>query len=77
MSTLDIVKNRLIDRIMITNNEQLLSAIDGIFDSTQPAEKLELNSYQIEMLKMSENDIVQGSLISETDLAKEDSQWMN
>lgn len=77
MNTLDIVKNRLIDRIMVTNNERLLSAIDGIFDSTLPEEKLGLNSYQIEMLQMSENDIEQGNLISEADLAKEDSQWMN
>lgn len=77
MNTLDIVKNRLIERIMVTNNEQLLAAIDGIFDSTQPDEKLGLNSYQVEMLQMSENDIEQGNLISEADLAKEDSQWMN
>lgn len=62
---------------MVTNNEQLLAAIDGIFDSTQPDEKLGLNSYQVEMLQMSENDIEQGNLISEADLAKEDSQWMN
>ena len=77
MNTLDIVKNKLIDRIMTTNNEQLLSAIDGIFESTQAEEKLSLNSYQIEMLQMSETDIEQGNLISEADLAKEDSQWMN
>ncbi len=76
MKTIDIVKNRLIDRIMITKNEQFLNAIDSIFTSTQLDEKLFLDSHQIEMLMMSENDIEQGQLISETDLEKEDSKWM-
>jgi hypothetical protein len=36
-----------------------------------------LDSHQIEMLMMSENDIQQGDLISESDLKDEDSKWMN
>lgn len=77
MKTIDIVKNRLIDRIMVTNNEQLLSAIENIFNSTQTDDKLILDSHQIEMLIMSENDIQQEDLISESDLKDEDSKWMN
>lgn len=77
MKTIDIIKNRLIDRIMVTNNEQLLNAIDNIFNSTQTDDKLTLDSHQIEMLMMSENDIKQGNLISETDLRKADSKWMD
>jgi hypothetical protein len=77
MKTIDIVKNRLIDRIMVTNNEQLLSAIENIFNSTQTDDKLILDSHQIEILMMSENDIQQEDLISESDLKDEDSKWMN
>lgn len=77
MKTIDIVKNRLIDRIMVTNNEQLLSAIENIFNSTQTDDKMILDSHQIEMLMMSENDIQQEDLISESDLKDEDSKWMN
>ncbi len=77
MKTIDIVRNRLIDRIMVTNNEQLLSAIENIFNSTQTDDKLTLDSHQIEMLMMSERDIRQGDLISESDLKEEDSKWMN
>ncbi len=77
MKTIGIVKNRLIDRIMLTNNEQLLNAIDSLFNSTQAGDKLSFDSHQIEMLMMSENDIQQGELISETDLKNEDSKWMN
>lgn len=71
------IKNKLIDRILVTKNEKLLLAIDTIFKSTQSDEKLALNSHQIEMLLMSENDIKQGHLISETDLEKTDSEWMD
>ena len=77
MKTIDILKNRLIDRIMVTNNEQLLNAIDSIFSSTQAEDKLTLNSQQIEMLLMSENDIKQGNLISENELKNADSKWMD
>lgn len=77
MTALENIKNRLIDRILVTKNEQLLNAIDSIFNSTQTDEKLSLNSHQIEMLMMSENDIEKGNLISESDLKKVDSKWMN
>jgi len=77
MKTINIVKNRLIDKIMVTKNEQLLNAIDNIFNSTQTEDKLSLDSHQIEMLMMSEDDIQQGKLISETDLRKEDAKWMS
>ena len=77
MTALENIKNRLIDRILVTKNEQLLNAIDSIFNSTQTDDKLSLNSHQIEMLMMSENDIEQGNLISESDLKKADSKWMD
>ena len=77
MTPLENVKNRLIDKILLTKNEELLNAIDTIFNSTQVDNKLNLNSYQIEMLMMSETDIEQGKLISETELKEEDERWIN
>jgi hypothetical protein len=77
MATLNNIKDRLIDRILITKNKKLLTAIDNILDSAGGNEKLILNSEQIEMLKMSEKDIEQDNLISEMDLKKSDSEWMS
>lgn len=77
MKSIDIVKNRLIDKIMVADNEQLLNAIENIFNSTQKEDKLNLDSEQIEMLWMSENDIKLGNLVSDTDLKKADSKWMD
>ncbi len=77
MKTIDVLRNKLIDKIMVTDNEQLLRAIDTIFNSTQTEEKLHLDSHQIEMLTMSDSDIQTGKLISETDLRNSDSKWMD
>ena len=77
MTTLDIIRNGLIDKIIATNNEKLLNAIAGIFESTHPEEKVLLSSEQIEMLMMSENDIECGKLISENDLIETDFKWLN
>ncbi len=62
MNTLDSLKNRLIDRILVTRNEKLLAAIESIFTSTEKDEPLLLSSEQIEMLQMSEKDIENGDL---------------
>ena len=78
MTNLDIIKNRLIDRILAVKNEKLLEAIEKIFDSTQKKEELiMISSEQFEMLMMSEEDIKKNNLVSESELKKIDSQWMN
>ncbi|MHA6278675.1 hypothetical protein ACXYMT_00705 [Salinimicrobium sp. CAU 1759] len=70
------MKSRLIDRIMVSENEQLLNAIEGLFSATQEKEEINLTSDQIEMLQMSEVDINENRLISEKDLMRQDEEWM-
>ena len=77
MNALENIKNSLIDRILATRNEQLLEAIKSIFDATQSEEIISLSSEQIEMLNMSEKDIEDGKLVSESELSKRDSKWLN
>lgn len=77
MTGLESIKNNLIDRILVTKNEQLLKAISNIFESTQEEEIMSLTSEQIEMLIMSEKDIKKGNLVSESELDKADSEWLN
>lgn len=77
MSVLDDKRNQLIDKILLTSNTDLLDAINSILDATQTEPNLELDSYQLEMLMMSEKDIENGALISEEELEKEDSKWMD
>ncbi|NJW52365.1 hypothetical protein [Salinimicrobium oceani] len=70
------MKSRLIDRIMVSENEQLLNAIEGLLRATQEKEEISLTSEQIEMLQMSEVDIKENRLISEKDLMRQDEEWM-
>lgn len=76
MTTIQETKNRLINRILATKNEDLLIAVDTIFATAQPSEILSLTPEQIEMLLMSELDIASGNLISEEELDKLDAEWM-
>ena len=75
MTTLEILKNSLIDKIVATKNEKLLHALINIFESTQPEETIQLSLEQIEMLMMSEDDIKYEKLISEDELRKIDLEW--
>ena len=77
MNALENIKNSLIDRILATRNEQLLEAIKSLFDSTQSEEIISLSTEQIEMLSMSEKDIEEGKLVSESELSKRDSKWLS
>lgn len=76
MTSLDNIKNSLIDQILLTKNEKLLKAIANIFDSTEKEDSVQLSSEQIEMLLMSENDIKEGNVISEEELMKSDLEWL-
>ncbi len=77
MTRIEAIKNKLIDRVLATNNEKLLEAIESIFESTQEEEKVLLSSEQIEMLLMSEKDIENNDIVSESELEKSDDEWLS
>jgi len=76
MTTLDNIKNRLIDRILVTKNEQFLEVIENLFITTQKDETLNLSPEQIEMLQMSEDDIKNGRIISDSEIDNLDREWL-
>lgn len=76
MTTLNSIKNDLIGHIMASKNEKLLKAINSIFNSTREAEKVPLSAEQVEMLLMSEQDIVHDRLVSAEELDKSDLEWL-
>jgi hypothetical protein len=75
MTHLENIKNRLIDRILVSKNEKLLSAIENIFSVTEE-EPLTYTSEQIEMLMLAEEDIKYGNVTSQEDLDKSDTEWL-
>lgn len=76
MTAIQKIKNRLIDKILASKNEELLSAIESIFESTQKEEKVKLNSFEKELMMLSEIDIEYGNVVSDEELRKSDAKWM-
>ena len=76
MTPLETIKNNLIDHIMATKNEKILHAIENLFESTKIEETYNLSSQEIEMLAMSEVDILNGNLVSEKELDEQDRKWL-
>ena len=76
MRSIDIIKNRLIDKILTIKNQDFLTALDKLIDSSSTASKVELSEEQKLMLLMSEEDIREGRLISQDDLDNNDLSWL-
>lgn len=71
------IKHRLIDKILSTNNDKVLSAIDQLLDSVEfQEEKVSLTKEQKMMLEMSETDLKNGGTIAQEDLDKDDLAWL-
>ena len=76
MSSVDALRNKVIDRILATHNTKLLQAIDVILESIGLEEQIVLSSRQIDMLMMSESEIGRGEILSQADLDKLDEEWL-
>ena len=76
MTPLETIKNNLIDHIMATKNEKILLTIENLFKSDKSEETYNLSSQEIEMLAMSEADIINGNLVSEQEFDEQDKKWL-
>lgn len=78
MATVDKIRSGLIDKIMTIENKDFLLALDKLVSSnTTDVEDLELTEEQKEMLKLSEEDIINGRLISQEAMDKRNLDWLN
>ena len=77
MSTTDILRNNIIDKLLTISNKDYLSALYQL-GKTSSVDKdiVELSEEQILMLQLSDEDIKNGKLISQTQLDKDDLQWL-
>ena len=76
MTTLDSIKNRLVDRLLAVQDEKFLEAVERIFVTAQKEEIVKLYPEQREMLMMSDADIAEGNVVSESELEKLDSKGL-
>jgi hypothetical protein len=78
MATLENIRNGLIGKILSIQNKDFLEALDWIIsnDSEKSFEKT-LTPEQKIMLEMSEEDIINGRLISQEAIEKRNLEWLN
>lgn len=77
MTTVDKIRNELIDKILTIKNKDVLLALDKLISSSSAAtDTVELTKEQKEMLKMSEADIKNGRLISQEAMNKRNLEWL-
>ena len=77
MKTEDILRNNIIDKLLtITNKDYLLALYQLIKTSAVDKDKVKLTEEQILMLQLSDKDIKNGKLISQSQLDKADLQWL-
>ena len=75
-SSIDHLRNAIIDKLMAISNKDYLVALNKLMESAVENDVLELSPEQILMLEMSDNDIENGNVIAQDDLDKEDLKWL-
>ena len=77
MAQVDIIRNGIIDKLLAISDQYYLLALQRLINSSKVEEnKITLTKEQKLMLEMSENDIQNGRLISQSDLDKSDLDWL-
>lgn len=78
MTSVEKIRNELIDKILSIRNIEFLEALDKLVSSSRSeTAKVELTDAQKELLLMSEKDIAKGRLISQDEMNKRNLEWLN
>ena len=78
MSTTDLIRNNIIDKLLTISNEDYLSALYQLVNtSSMGQDTVQLSEEQILMLQLSDEDIVRGKLISQYQLDNDDLKWLS
>ena len=77
ITTVDHIRNNIIDKLLtITNKNYLTSLYKIVENSVVDNDIAQLTEEQIVMLKLSDDDIKNGRLISQDELDKSDIKWL-
>ncbi len=77
MANVDNIRNGIIDKLLTISNKNYLNALYQLVESSSiDKDKVKLTEEQILMLKLSDKDIKNGKLISQSQLDKDDLKWL-
>ena len=77
MPHIDIIRNRIIDKLLAISDEKYLLALARLVEKTSSGEAtIKLTKEQKMMLEMSEEDIKHGRVVPQSVLDKADLEWL-
>jgi len=77
MRMTDVLRNNIIDKLLTITNKDYLSALYHLVNTNSAeGDTVKLTEEQILMLQLSDKDIKSGKLISQSQLDKDDLQWL-
>ncbi len=77
MTTVDNLRNSIIDQLLTISNQEYLSALHQLVEkSALSSDTVEVSAGQILMLQLSDKDIANGKLILQETLDKSDLEWL-
>ena len=77
MATANTLRNDLIDKLLTISDKNYLQALNQLIDSsTVNRDVVNLSEEQILMLQLSDRNIAEGKLISQSELDKNDLRWL-
>ena len=77
MNPVDILRDSIIDKLLTISNKDYLTALYQLINkSSVDIGVVELSEEQIIMLQLSDQDIQNGNLISQSELDKNDLKWL-
>ena len=77
MPHIDIIRNRIIDKLLAISDEKYLLALARLVEKTSSEEAtIKLTKEQKMMLEMSEEDIKHGRVVPQSVLDKADLEWL-
>jgi hypothetical protein len=77
MTQVDNLRNGIIEKLLAISNKDYLKALYQLVDNSNlENNKVSLTDEQVLMLKLSDDDIKSGRLISQSQLDKEDLKWL-
>lgn len=76
MATVKQIKSGLIDKIHSINDREILEELEN-FINVNESEIEVLTDEQKAMLKMSDQDVKEGNLISQEEMMKRNLEWLN
>lgn len=76
MASVDNLRNNIIDKLLTISNKDYLLALYQLVEKSPDNDIVNLSEEQILMLQLSDKDIADGKLISQSQLDKSDLEWL-